>query len=476
LPGNVFLFLRQPLSCLHRLFSGLSENLLPAQSALSFLSHQTKTTMKQIITIIALLLLQTAIAQQPIHCTVNFTPMASELHGKATLLRTKDSFFLSSRPVPGIPFRFLKADSVITNGNSVKGQFRILSYTMRFSGIATADSVSLNLISTRTGNSLGWVRGGRTARPTTTYPVLLQQVLDSTEKLIFKKSYVETVEWERFKAAMKTRGAGVEDDIELMALFYMEARALPFTHFELVRKPEEYFFRSIADSKDDASTASLQWMANNTAVLRIADFNGDGSRIDSLMKEVLKKGAANLVIDLRGNGGGGAGAAMELMKYLSSNPQPAGAVVTRQWFNQHDAPPTADQYKQLISFSEGSTRTLIELIPKVPGFYLHIKPAKQTFKGNLFVLADGRTASTCEPIVYGLQYYKRATVVGAKTAGAVLSKIPVRLGNQYILMVPMADYFTIDGRRLDKNGVEPDVAVDSAKALDKVMELIAAGK
>lgn len=433
--------------------------------------------MKQVTTLIALLLLlKGAIAQQPIHCTVNFTPMGSELYAKAAMLRTTDSFSLSSRPVSGVPIRFLKADSVVIKGDSVKGKMRVLSYLVRFSGVATADSVSLNLMSPHTGNSLGWVRGGRTARPATVYPALLQQVIDSTEKLIFKKSYVETPEWERFKTAMKTRGVGVEDDLELMALFYLEARSLPFTHFDLVRKPEEIFFRSISENKDDASTASLQWAANNTAVLRIADFNGDGSRIDSLMKVVLKKGAANLVIDLRGNTGGGAGAAMELMKYLSPNPQPAGAVVTRQWFNQHDEPPTPDQYKQLISFSEGSTRTLVELIPKVPGFYLHVKPAKQIFKGKLFLLADGRTASTCEPIVYGLQYYKRATVLGAKTAGAVLSKIPVRLGNQYILMVPMADYFTIDGRRLDKNGVEPDVPVQSAQALDKVMELIAGVK
>jgi len=39
--------------------------------------------------------------------------------------------------------------------------------------------------------------------------------------------------------------------------------------------------------------------------------------------------------------------------------------------------------------------------------------------------------------------------------------------------LPTADFYTADGQRIDKVGVNPDVSVDPASALEKTLEIIA---
>jgi len=45
-----------------------------------------------------------------------------------------------------------------------------------------------------------------------------------------------------------------------------------------------------------------------------------------------------------------------------------------------------------------------------------------------------------------------------------------------MLMLPIADFYTYDGVRLDKVGVAPDIVVKSDDALAKALEMINNGK
>ncbi len=100
------------------------------------------------------------------------------------------------------------------------------------------------------------------------------------------------------------------------------------------------------------------------------------------------------------------------------------------------------------------------------------KPTNPVFKGNLYVLTNGRTASTCEPIVYALKKTKKATIIGERTYGGMLAANPFEVYGKYRIMVPIADFFTFDGIRLDNVGVDPDIEVKSEEALQKALELI----
>jgi C-terminal processing protease CtpA/Prc len=104
------------------------------------------------------------------------------------------------------------------------------------------------------------------------------------------------------------------------------------------------------------------------------------------------------------------------------------------------------------------------------GMCIKVIPNKTTYKGKMYVLTGNITASTCEPIVYGLKLQKRAVIVGENTAGKMLSAEPFPLSDEFQVYVPIGDYYAADGKRLDQKGAEPDHKVPSAKAYDFVIE------
>ncbi|MCX6956714.1 MAG: S41 family peptidase [Verrucomicrobia bacterium] len=79
------------------------------------------------------------------------------------------------------------------------------------------------------------------------------------------------------------------------------------------------------------------------------------------------------------------------------------------------------------------------------------------YRGRVAVLVDGSTGSAAEIFTAVLQEHGRATVIGRKTAGAVLSSLFHSLPDGGELQLSHWDYVTPKGRRLEGDGVEPDV-------------------
>ena len=81
------------------------------------------------------------------------------------------------------------------------------------------------------------------------------------------------------------------------------------------------------------------------------------------------------------------------------------------------------------------------------------------YAGRVAVLVDGATGSAAEIFAAVLQEHGRATIVGRKTAGAVLASWFHSLPDGGELQLSRQDYVTPKGRRLENDGVEPDVKV-----------------
>ncbi len=81
------------------------------------------------------------------------------------------------------------------------------------------------------------------------------------------------------------------------------------------------------------------------------------------------------------------------------------------------------------------------------------------YAGRVAVLVDGATGSAAEIFSAVLQEHGRATIVGRKTAGAVLASWFHSLPDGGELQLSRFDYVTPKGRRLEATGVEPDVPV-----------------
>ncbi len=88
-----------------------------------------------------------------------------------------------------------------------------------------------------------------------------------------------------------------------------------------------------------------------------------------------------------------------------------------------------------------------------------INPRLNSYAGRLGVVVNGGSASTSEILAQGLQDLGRARIFGTRTAGAALPSNIIELPNGDRFQYPIAHYVSMKGRVLERNGVDPDVAV-----------------
>lgn len=81
------------------------------------------------------------------------------------------------------------------------------------------------------------------------------------------------------------------------------------------------------------------------------------------------------------------------------------------------------------------------------------------YRGKVAILVGGATGSAAEIFSAVLQDHGRATVIGRRTAGAVLASWFYRLPDGGELQLSLYDYLAPKGRRIEAHGVEPDVTV-----------------
>ncbi|HWA85126.1 MAG TPA: S41 family peptidase, partial [Opitutus sp.] len=79
------------------------------------------------------------------------------------------------------------------------------------------------------------------------------------------------------------------------------------------------------------------------------------------------------------------------------------------------------------------------------------------YGGHVVILTSAATASAAEIFTHVLQHHGRATVIGQKTAGAVIYARHYDLPGGGRLQVPVMDFVGLDGQRLEGRGVTPDI-------------------
>lgn len=173
--------------------------------------------------------------------------------------------------------------------------------------------------------------------------------------------------------------------------------------------------------------------AGDVLVWRLAAFDKDGKSIAEGVERARR--ARALVLDLRGNSGGDAGA---LRRLIGAFFHPPGPIVVG-WLE-----------------SRGRLRPLAA----------PLWPRDRGFTGPLVVVVDSDSASAAEVFARTVQLKQRGTVVGDRTGGAVmLARTHVRMQARdnrlvaYAVSVTEADVIMPDGSTLEKAGLVPDVTV-----------------
>lgn len=330
------------------------------------------------------------------------------------------------------------------------------------------------------GQNIGVIEGVRATStgPIDDYPATVLEMLTMFDQHIYDRRVLETRVWKTFARNMKKAGDRAQDDFDLVFAFHTHAKKLPFSHKLFFRTEQPNAGAAQIKNRFDflAGQVSLEEKSPETVVLRIQSFRCPGRDVDSAMQIVLAKNYQNLIVDIRGNSGGALEGGMTLAQYLVREETPTGVYLTQKWFNEHPEPPTAAEMNAMPVFAKADVLAFLHELDSMGYVVLKARPGLRHFEGKVYLLTDRRSASACEPLAWNLKNSGRVTLVGEPTAGQMLSasSYPIRSGFQVVL--PNGDYYTPDGSRLDLVGVQPDIAVKSAEALDYVLERFCAGR
>ncbi|SDK42927.1 S41 family peptidase [Microbulbifer yueqingensis] len=305
------------------------------------------------------------------------------------------------------------------------------------------------------------------------YREVLETIIDTTERNLYDPAQLDHPAWVGIKEAAEAPLPAFDSRAAFSRWFWQRAQKLPFSHYGVtVQRPRASGAAASSGDGKSADLYELERLEAQTVYLRVRSFSGRRAGMESVIEQLDRMAPEKLILDLRGNGGGSVEAALPLANYLVGETMDGGAFVTRRWFDQHGRAPTGDDFAKFPPFTAASFRLIREGIHTQEGLRLQLTGHPSPFTGRILILTDGDTASTCEPFVYGLQRSGRATLVGETTAGKMLNGEAFAVGPGLTLFMPTADYYTVDGKRLDGRGVAPDIEVPSADALATAVELL----
>lgn len=159
-------------------------------------------------------------------------------------------------------------------------------------------------------------------------------------------------------------------------------------------------------------------MTKETGYIRLSKFSSVTYReFMEALEPLTKTGLQNLVLDLRGNGGGILDQAVEI----------------------------ADEFldgDKLVTYTEGKHVAKQEYRCRRNGLFE---------KGKLIVLADEGTASASEVLIGALQDWDRATIIGRRSFGKGLVQEQFDLSDKSALRLTIARYYTPLGRSIQRS-------------------------
>jgi C-terminal processing protease CtpA/Prc len=101
---------------------------------------------------------------------------------------------------------------------------------------------------------------------------------------------------------------------------------------------------------------------------------------------------------------------------------------------------------------------------------------EKPYRGRVMMLIDEKSCGTAEIVAAAIRDSGAAMLVGGRTAGAVLAAELLPISGDWKLQLPVADFCTARGLRLEGAGVTPDERVRETdpgdQALERAFELL----
>ncbi len=175
---------------------------------------------------------------------------------------------------------------------------------------------------------------------------------------------------------------------------------------------------TIVRDKIPINSLDASYMINkSTGLIKLNKFSATTTdEFVDAMKDLKKQNIQNLILDLRGNGGGYLKTAIE---------------ISEQFLNNDD----------LVVYTSGLNESKREYRASSSGEFK---------KGNLVVLVDESSASASEIVAGAIQDWDRGVIIGRRTFGKGLVQKPYYLTDGSMVRLTTAHYYTPSGRCIQK--------------------------
>jgi hypothetical protein len=272
------------------------------------------------------------------------------------------------------------------------------------------------------------------------------------------------VEVRSLRRNYRAQVAAAHSDGEFLSIMRQMLGEFHTSHLDFFATPSWSKELHPASATDNDTSEGITWkqLTSSVGYLRLESF-ADGPKVVEQIDRAFAELGNNpsLVVDLRGNGGGTLSAAMRLGDYLLPRMQPVGYFAGRAGLTRYGVR-SIDQIKAaaLPVFSGYDAEAFTREMEKQGALLLATGGrAKSPYRGRVVVLIDEYCFSASEALASVVKETRVATLIGRRTTGAMLSASPVAIEGDWTLLLPVWDFRTAQGMRVEGKGVEPTIAV-----------------
>lgn len=198
---------------------------------------------------------------------------------------------------------------------------------------------------------------------------------------------------------------------------------------------------------------------DGAGLIRVSMFPG-GLGMDvarDMSRAVVDLASDRLIVDLRGNTGGGIGC-LRLMSLMCADRRGVGYSVSRAVAKRGFDKARLPAFDRIPSSKLGVLPLAIRFARAKRSVAIFTEAlGAQRHHGRTALLVNEHSASAAEMVAAFASESGLATVVGTKTPGRLVATSGFKVGYGYHVALPVAAYYTWNGTSLEGQGVTPDV-------------------
>lgn len=301
-----------------------------------------------------------------------------------------------------------------------------------------------------------------------------KKVFEAVWEQIYHRFYDASfngLDWQAARSRYAPRIDELNTDAELVVAVRLMLSALQSSHLDFFATSGQ---QDSWQLKGGGEAKALTWrrLSSTIGYLQINSFAEDPQSLadaDHAFEQLDR--LRSLVIDIRGNGGGSFGLALRIGDHILDSEHRVGYFVTRKGLDKRNVR-SIDQIDpaSLPIYSSYDSESFRKVLDSSGGVMLATGGrAAKAYRGRVVLLIDEHCYSAAEAFASAIKESHAATLIGRRTAGQMLGADYIQLPYDWVLVMPIMDFRTAGGVRVEGVGAEPDIAVKPTDSADPIL-------